>query len=92
MKTDKGCDMRIQMYEATKEECPVLAAYLRQNKCGVKVDFQDWHKPQEMTVTMKKDAKYTMKDRVIVLQLEVAMDLDLNNFWHNYKIPDITVC
>ena len=91
MKTNKGCSMRIQMYEATKDECPVLAAYRLQNKCGVKVHFNDWNKTQEMKITMKKDPKYKMRDRIIVLQLEVAADLDLNSFWHNYKIPDITV-
>ena len=79
------------MYEPTKDECPVIAAYMSQNKCGVKVDFNDWNQTQEISVTMKKDPVYTMTDRTIVLQLEVAMDLDLNSFWHRYKIPDITV-
>ena len=79
------------MYEPSAAECPVLAAYGGQNKCGVKVEYDDWNKIQEMEVTVKKDATYNMNNRIIVLQLEVANDLDLNTFWQGYQIPDITV-
>ena len=80
------------MYDTTEAECPVIAAYKLQNKCGIKVEYNDWNKLQEMNVTVKKDSKYETDSGFAVLQLEVASDGDLNSFWRGYKMPDIRVC